>query len=268
MAVTQPPAVDALPLPPQTSAPSTFSTLADAFIAALATFRTQLNGLAANVHGNATDAANNASSAATNAGTAVSAAATASAAAVTAVNAPGTTASSATQHTIGTGAKTLTIQGGKSVVPGMFLVVASTASPANWMYGQVTAYNSGTGQIDISVAKIAGAGTFAAWTVSLSAPPNSVPQWQIKTANYNAVSGDAIQADTSTAAWTLNLPAAPAVNDSVSVADYAGTFGINKLTIARNGSKIMGLAEDMTVSTNNVSLELQYIDATKGWRVV
>lgn len=65
MAVTTPPSVDALPTAPSTSAPSTFATLADAFIAALATLRTQFNALASNVFGNATDAATSATSAAT-----------------------------------------------------------------------------------------------------------------------------------------------------------------------------------------------------------
>lgn len=67
MPITSPPAVDALPAAPSTSSPSTFDALADAFIAALATFRAQLNTLATwmqTTGGEVLSAANTASSAA------------------------------------------------------------------------------------------------------------------------------------------------------------------------------------------------------------
>ncbi len=92
--------------------------------------------------------------------------------------------------------------------------------------------------------------------------------WTIKTTTYTAVSGDAIMADTNSAAFTITLPASPAANDVVDIADYRGTFGTNNLTIARNSLKIMGLSEDMTVSVSNARFRLVYIDTTVGWRIV
>lgn len=92
----------------------------------------------------------------------------AAASAATAVNAPGTSATSTTSLTIGTGSKTLTIQTGKSIVVGMSVKIASTASPTNWMAGDVTAYNSGTGSLTVNSALTSGSGTIAAWTVSLA----------------------------------------------------------------------------------------------------
>lgn len=91
--------------------------------------------------------------------------------------------------------------------------------------------------------------------------------WATKTAAYTAVSGDALMCNTTAAPFAVTLPAAPAANDVVRIADYAGTFGANNLTVARNGLKIMGLAEDMTISTNNASIKLTYIDATQGWKL-
>lgn len=73
MSQTTPPTVTALPAAPSTSNPSTFASLADAFIAALSTFGTQLSALATNVYNNAVDAYNNAVSAAASAASAVSA---------------------------------------------------------------------------------------------------------------------------------------------------------------------------------------------------
>lgn len=92
--------------------------------------------------------------------------------------------------------------------------------------------------------------------------------WSIKTTTYTAVAGDALMTNTTAAAFTITLPAAPAANDVVDIADYAGTFGTNNLTIARNALKIMSLAEDMTVSVNNVKFRLVYIDVTVGWRTI
>ena len=92
--------------------------------------------------------------------------------------------------------------------------------------------------------------------------------WTKISAALTAVAGTALLCDTTSAAFTVTLPAAPAFNTLVHIADYAGKFAVNNLTVARNGSNIMGLAENMVISTNNVSLTLQYIDATQGWRIV
>jgi hypothetical protein len=91
--------------------------------------------------------------------------------------------------------------------------------------------------------------------------------WQTKSAAYTAVSGDQLMVDTSSAAVTITLPASPAVGASVTIVDAAGTFDTNNLTVARNGLMIMGLAEDMTVSNENVSFTLVYSGATNGWRI-
>jgi hypothetical protein len=75
--------------------------------------------------------------------------------------------------TIGTGSKSLTIQTGKSIVVGMTVKIAYTTSPTNWMVGDVTAYNSSTGVLDVNVTHTNGSGTQAAWTVSLSGVPGT-----------------------------------------------------------------------------------------------
>lgn len=116
--------------------------------------------------------------------------------------------------------------------------------------------------------KVAGGGTTdpsedsTNWQIITS---NGRPGWVKKISNYTAQNGDAIMADTSGGAWTLTLPASPAVNHAIYVCDYAGTFSINNLTISRNGEKIMGLSEDLTISTDYVSIVLTYFDSTKGW---
>lgn len=102
----------------------------------------------------------------------IAAAASAAAAAGSAGSAAGFTATSITSLTIGLGSRTLTLaQAAKSFVVGDFVVVASTANPANFMTGQVTAFNAGTGVMTVNVTGIGGAGTIASWNVALSGQP-------------------------------------------------------------------------------------------------
>ena len=118
----------------------------------------------------ATAAANSASAAATSATNAANSASAAAASAVTAVNAPGTSGTSTTSLTIGTGSQTITTQTGKAWVVGQFVTVASTASPTNFMHGQITAYNGGTGSMTVNVLAVGGSGTLASWTIGLVGP--------------------------------------------------------------------------------------------------
>lgn len=169
--------ITALPTAPSRADPANFRTRADVFMAALPTFATETNTVAGEVNTNATNAATSASTATTQAGTATTqagnasaSAAAAAASALTALNAPGTSATSTTSLSIGTGAKSLTIQTGKSIVVGMTLVIARTSAPTTTrMSGVVSSYDSGTGALGVTVDSVTGSGTHTDWTVSLSA---------------------------------------------------------------------------------------------------
>ena len=94
--------------------------------------------------------------------------------AVAAFNFNATNSTSTTSDTIATGSTTITVQASKSYVVGMTLKIAYTTDPINWMLGEVTAYDSGTGSLTINVRTKNGSGTYAAWTVSLAATPDEV----------------------------------------------------------------------------------------------
>lgn len=184
-----------LPTPPSTSDPSTFDARADALIAALPGFVTEANALETNVTTLQSTAATNASTATTQASNAAASAAAADASALTATNAPGTNATSTTSIAVGTGSKTITIQTGKSLVIGMMVMIASTATPTNYMHGQITAYNSGSGSLTVNVTTIGGSGTIASWTVSLAPlTPASLP-------SQGGNSGKFLTTDATTASW-------------------------------------------------------------------
>jgi hypothetical protein len=100
--------------------------------------------------------------------------------------------------------------------------------------------------------------------------PTGAVSWNTTkiTANPNpAVTGVGYFCDTTTAAFTVTLPATPAAGAVVGIADYANTFATNNLTIGRNGSNIAGAAINATLSTNGVSVTFVYVDATQGWIV-
>ena len=91
--------------------------------------------------------------------------------------------------------------------------------------------------------------------------------WTIKTTTYTAVSGNNIQANTTGGAFTITMPSTPATGAVVRIADYAGTFPTNALTINWNGAKHKGLS-DATMTINYLpagTLDMVYVDSTIGW---
>jgi hypothetical protein len=89
------------------------------------------------------------------------------------------------------------------------------------------------------------------------------------TTNPNpAVSGVGYFCDTSSAAFTVTLPAAPSAGAIVGIRDYSQTFATNNLTVGRNSQPIDGLSLDLILSTNGIAITLVYVDATQGWKSI
>lgn len=86
-----------------------------------------------------------------------------------------------------------------------------------------------------------------------------------KAATYTAVSGDDILADTSGGSFTINVPTGGTAGMKFRVTDATDSFGTNPLTIGRNSQTIMGLAEDMVVSSDGASFELYHNGTT--WKL-
>ena len=95
---------------------------------------------------------------------------------------------------------------------------------------------------------------------------NGVLSWQsVQTTGFTAVAGNAYPCNTTSAAFTVTLPATPSAGDQVQLVDYAGTFDTNALTIDGNGEDIEGAALNLQLTGEREGVILTYIDSTQGW---
>lgn len=146
--------------------------------------------------------------------------ATAVAATVSGVDFNGT---SATSLAIGTGSKSFTASTGKLWNVGQFVIAASDADEANYMVGQVTSYNSGTGALAITVGAgmTGGSGTYADWIISLAPAPGDF----ITAAGTATLTNKTIAFGSNTVSGTIAQ-----FNAACSDADFATLAGSETLT--------------------------------------
>ena len=89
-----------------------------------------------------------------------------------------------------------------------------------------------------------------------------------QTTGFTAVAYRGYFCNTTSAGFTVTLPASPNVNDQIGIIDFAGTFATNNLTISPNGNKFNGTTISATLSTNREGLILVYSGSTQGWLAV
>lgn len=137
---------------------------------------------------------------------------------------------------------------------------SNTPTAGSVTYGDGSTYANNASGTAGQVLTSAGSGT-PTWTT----PVVPVVGFIGKSTTYTAVAGDTLLVDTSAGVFTITLPASPAIGNIVYFQDAKGTFLAYPLTIARNGNTIMGLAEDLSASSNNVGFGLVYNGSD--WRI-
>lgn len=177
--------------------------------------------------------------------------------AIEAFNFNATNSTSTTSLLISVASKSLTVQTSKSYQPGMAVTIAYTTDPSQWMRGEVTSYNSGTGELIVNVRYISDTtGTYATWTISQAAIEASVSDSQIlcETGSGHGSINTYIRLLTTT---TYNTGTAFSVTHSATLGTYItiNEPGIYSFTAqdSRNGSvlPIIALTKNAAVLTGS-----------------
>lgn len=84
---------------------------------------------------------------------------------------------------------------------------------------------------------------------------------------YTAIVSDRILVNSTTAAFTITLPAVAGLleGDQIQLIDVGNSLQTNNVLVARNGALILGLADDLTLDINGAIVTLLYTGATYGW---
>jgi hypothetical protein len=171
-----------------------------------------------------------------------------------------------------------------------FVKVASSVTAASSITGTLPIANGGTGQTTASAAfnalspitstgdLIVGNGVNSATRLSIGTngyiltSNGTTPSWQVlpaggltyifTTTAVTATDKQGVLTSTAGGAFTVTLPATPSVGAQVVVADAGNSWGVNNLTVGRNGSTIGGLAEDLVCDINGVSVQFVYDGTT------
>jgi len=100
---------------------------------------------------------------------------------------------------------------------------------------------------------------------TLSADGTADWDTSVKTTGFTATANKGYFCNTTSAGFTVTLPATPSAGDEVIILDYAGTFDTNALIISANGNKIESSTTNQKLTGDRVSVRLVYIDSTQGW---
>jgi hypothetical protein len=204
-------------LPSRSMTQTVFDAAMAQYMLDLPVWATEVNATAAEVNANTVTATAQATiataqavtsvAAASASGSSAAAAAVSAATALGALSAPAYNDTSASNLTVGTGAKVFTITAGKSFGPGMSLKISSTASPTNSMTGTVTSYAGTT--LTMNITATTGAGTFASWSIALT--PLAIPGLGGSTGNtgnltLSVTSGAMVDVNPASPGYYVTLP--------------------------------------------------------------
>jgi len=117
-------------------------------------------------------------------------------------------------------------------------------------------------------------------TITTTDIASSVPlatNWQAVTVadgstQLTAEAGKGYFLDTNAGVIEVFLPASPSRGDTIVLADYAGHFALNNVLV-NTGTQLIdsvttaGAGQGYALSTNNLVVELVYVDSSKGWLV-
>jgi hypothetical protein len=87
----------------------------------------------------------------------------------------------------------------------------------------------------------------------------------VQTTNFTASVGVGYMVNTTTAAITATLPAAPSIGDQVAFVDFNETAATNNIVLNPNGLKIDGTTENTRIVNGGEGVTILYTGTTRGW---
>lgn len=138
-------------------------------------------------------------------------------------------------------------------------VEADVASHETRIYATENYVSTAGGQLSALSSTVTGLNSLVSGKI-----PNN---WENITSSYSAVRGDRLFV-TPAAGLIITLPAAPSIGDTVIIVDSAGTSQTTNFTIARNGSLIAGVAENLVFNVKSKAAQLVFSNTVQGWRVM
>jgi len=135
-------------------------------------------------------------------------------------------------------------------------------------------YGDSSGQVTVKAPAVAGTNTITfpaetgtLYTSASTSYLNGQIAWNttVQTTGFTAVAYGGYFCNTTSAAFTVTLPASPTRGQFVVIVDYAGTAATNPITINPNGANINGSATSQVLNTNRQGVTFTYIDSTQGW---
>ena len=89
--------------------------------------------------------------------------------------------------------------------------------------------------------------------------------WTERTTGVTIAANTRNIVDTTSNPITLTLPASPSLGDEVRIIDGVGNANTNNITLARNGSKILGADSDFIIDIDRAGVGFVYYDSAQGW---
>jgi hypothetical protein len=87
----------------------------------------------------------------------------------------------------------------------------------------------------------------------------------VQTTNFTASVNVGYMVNTSSAAITVTLPAAPSISDQIAIVDFQETAATNNITLNPNGLKIDGVTSNALINKGGEGVTILYSGTTRGW---
>ena len=145
----------------------------------------------------------------------------------------------------------------------VFITMAAARSPQLDASGNITALGT---PASATLTNATGLSLTTGVTGVLPSANGGSLAWQsVQTGSFTAVAGNAYPVNTTSGAVTVTLPASPTAGQQIIFTDYAGTWGVNAVTVNPNGNKINSSTSSFIATGTRESASFVYIDSTQGW---